>query len=148
MGVDGEKAVTIKSVKKVNKGGFGLLSQTTKANKFKGKRVRFTAFLKTKDVKENGYLWCRVDGSNLRQFHLTRSSEKNYITRNTDWKKCVEEFDVYEDAKFVLFGVMMYGNGQIWMKEPKLEIVEDLKSFKDFPDSTITDEPTNMDFLK
>src|SRR5687767_466010 len=59
----GKASASLKSI--VPKpGGFGTLMQSFKADAFRGKRVRMTGYVRSKEVSEWGGLWMRVDGPN------------------------------------------------------------------------------------
>src|ERR1051325_8376316 len=59
-GQDGKNVATIKSIDKKIK-GFGTLMQSFKPDKFRGKRVRISGVMKTKDVSDWAGFWFRVD---------------------------------------------------------------------------------------
>ena len=59
-GKQGKQAATIKSIDK-NIDGFGTLMQQSKPEKFLGKRIKMTGYLKSENVSDWAGLWLRVD---------------------------------------------------------------------------------------
>lgn len=74
-GQDGKNAATIKSITKKTKGGFGTLMQSCNADKYLGKRIKMTGYVKTLDVKGWAGLWLRVDQSTIISFDYGVSKE-------------------------------------------------------------------------
>jgi len=63
-GRDGKNAATIKSTaKKIS--GFGTLMQQCLPDKYLGKRVRMSGYMKSKDVDSWAGFWFRVDQAKL-----------------------------------------------------------------------------------
>src|ERR1044071_8876929 len=59
-GRNGKNAGTVKSIAR-NFEGFGTLMQNFKPDKFLGKKIKLTGYLKCQDVEEMAGLWLRVD---------------------------------------------------------------------------------------
>ena len=149
-GPNGTNAATIKSIKKRIR-GFGCLMQNSQPDKFKGKRVRMSAYLKSKDVIDYASLWFRVDQrgtdiplsfDNMRDGKIDRS-----IKGATDWAKYEIVLDVPEKASNLAYGAFVSGTGQIWFTNIKFEIVD-----KSVPSTNMSgeertlEEPSNLDF--
>src|SRR6266513_1472261 len=62
-GQNGTNAATIKSIKKKVM-GWGTMMQDCSPDKFLGKKIRMSAFMKTKDLKDKATFWLRVDQAN------------------------------------------------------------------------------------
>jgi hypothetical protein len=126
-GQDGKNAATIKSTE-TNIKGFGNLMQNFLPDKYIGKRVRMSGYMKSKDVVEWASFWFRVDqsGSNtsLAFDNMIDGKEKRPIKGTTDWKKYEIVLDVPEKSSNIAFGIMLGGTGQIWFDNLKFEIVD------------------------
>jgi hypothetical protein len=114
---------TIKATTK-NKGkAYASWSENFTPKQFIGQRVRFSADIKTLNVKD-GYagLWMRVDGSgDARQFDNMKDRK---IEETTDWKRYEVVLDIKNDSvKNLAFGLLLVGSGQAWIRNPKLESV-------------------------
>ena len=107
----------------INK-GFGVLLQNSKPEKYLGKRVRMTGYLKTKDVADWAGFWFRVDQANSQQFLSFDNMQNRAIKGTTDWKKYEIVLDVPAEASNIAFGALLSGTGQIWVDEVKFEIVD------------------------
>lgn len=126
-GKDGGNAGTIKSIDK-SIDGFGSLMQYSSAADFKGKRVKMTGYMKTKDVSNWAGFWLRVDqrGSekSLAFDNMHDGLENRSITGTTDWKKYEIVLDVPYNADYLAFGALEAGTGQIWFDNIVFEIVD------------------------
>lgn len=135
MGIDpdtahkGKTSGTIRS--KSNKArGFGMLMQLLRADKYRGKRLLFSGYIKTKNLKQWAGLWMRVDGERYKPLAFDNMQDRP-ISGDTDWKKYIIVLDVPENAITIGFGVMMMGAGQVWADDLKFETVG--------PDILVTD---------
>jgi len=106
--------------------GFGSLLQVASASRYRGKRVRLSAWLKTAAVTRHAGLWFRVDGPDQDPQHaLAFDAMANHPTwGTTDWHRCDLVFDVAPEAADVAFGVHLSGPGTIWADDFKIEVVD------------------------
>lgn len=143
------------SVKSVGDGGgFGTLTQGFRADEYRGKRLRLSAFVKAEGVEKAG-LWMRIDGKE--KTALTFDNMDNRPVKGTsDWKKVSVVLDVPEDAEEIYFGFLLAGGGQAWVDDMAFEAVgKDVAStaMKVAPGDRRGDlnadtpkEPRNLDF--
>ena len=97
------------------------LGQPFAADEFRGQRVRLTGWLKTEDA-DDGALWMRVDGERQTLDHdemLDRT-----VKGTTDWKMYSVVLDVPTGAKRIVIGAMLWGKGQVWVDDLKIEAVD------------------------
>ena len=110
-GQDGKNAATIKSIKKTK--GFGTLMQSCIADKYLGKRIKMTGYVKSLDVKGWAGLWLRIDETNLYQKVLGFDNMVNRpIKKTTDWKKYEIVMDIPPNAYNLAYGALLVGQGQ------------------------------------
>ncbi|MDB4916356.1 MAG: hypothetical protein JWM95_4000 [Gemmatimonadetes bacterium] len=102
--------------------GFGALSQTVRADNFRGKRLRFSAYVRTRDVGLNGAgLWMSVDGDGgVLAFD---NMQDRAIRGTTDWTLVSIVLDVPEDAEGIAFGFLLASSGEAWIDDVTFEIV-------------------------
>ncbi len=101
--------------------GFGGLSQSFRADQYRGKRVRFSAFVKTQDVTTGAGLWVRVDGNGG---VLAFDNMSNRFIRGTaDWTQASIVLDVPADAVGIAIGLIMPGAGDAWIDDATFEVV-------------------------
>jgi hypothetical protein len=118
---NGDPSVYLKSKEPVRE-GFGTLMQEFRANKYGGKRLRLSAFVKSEGVQEWAGLWMRVDkGNDPVAFD---NMQNRPIKGTTDWQKYEVVLDVPQDATGIFFGVLLSGSGTVWLNNVKLEAVE------------------------
>ena len=125
--------------------GFGTLMQQFRADHYLGKRVRFSAFVKTADVQSWACLWMRIDKDSTQ---LAFDNMQNRpIKGTTDWQKYDVVLNVPHDATGIFFGILLGGTGQAWISDANFEVVG-----SDGPTSgsnvtpTMPDEPSNLNF--
>lgn len=104
--------------------GFGNIMKSIASDEYKGKTVKMTGFVKSEDVKNWAGLWMRVDyyGTDVLAFD---NMQNRAIKRTKDWTKYEVVLFVPQEATSISYGVLLYGTGQIWFKDVKLEIVDD-----------------------
>jgi hypothetical protein len=133
-------------LKRVRAGdGFGTLMQDIRAEHYAGKRLRFSAFIKTEEAKSAG-LWMRVDkGSSVLEFD---NMQDRPLIGTSGWQRYSVVLDVPTEATGVYFGILLSGSGTVWINSGNLEVVG-----KDVPttgnkdkSSTRPAEPINLDF--
>jgi hypothetical protein len=118
----GKASASLKSI--VSKtGGFGTLMQTFQADAFRGKRVRMSGYVRSKEVSEWAGLWMRVDGSGTEMLAFDNMHERP-IKKTTDWAKYEIVLDVPESSEAIAFGFLLNGEGQVWMDDLKFEVVD------------------------
>lgn len=100
-----------------------VLMQFIKADEFRGKKIRLSAFVKTN--KTNGWtgLWMRVDGKENRLTFDNQSDRP--IVGNTDWTPTEVVLDVADDAVGIAYGLVSAGEGKAWVDDIQLEVVDE-----------------------
>lgn len=149
-GRQGKNAATIKSIDK-NIDGFGTLMQQSKPDKFLGKRIKMTGYLKSENVSDWAGLWLRVDQAGSQQSLSFDNMQDRAIKGTKDWTKYEIILDVPTNASMLAFGALLSGTGQIWFDNITFEIVDN--SIKptgsiNGGQSNIQIEPSNLDFEK
>ena len=123
--------------------GFGTLMQDFRAEHYTGKRVRFSAFVRTENVQRAG-LWMRIDmGSKTVAFDNMQSRP---IKGTTDWQQYDVVLNVPQDATDISFGALLIGSGEMWLNGAQFQVVgpRTLTTNGDVVEKP--GEPTNLDF--
>jgi hypothetical protein len=125
--------------------GFGTLMQDFRADHYLGKRVRFSAFAKTENAQDWAGLWMRVDkGSQMLSFDNMQSRP---IKGTTDWQKYDVVLDVPPEATGIYFGVLLTGQGTVWVNSAKFEVVDsNTPTTGGGSRESKPDEPVNLNF--
>ncbi|HXS35392.1 MAG TPA: hypothetical protein VN721_01730 [Flavipsychrobacter sp.] len=130
MGVDkkagqkGVDAITIKSEADKIK-GFGALANYIKIDKYLGKRIRMTGYMRSEKVDGWAGFWLRVDDSTSHDKRVL-SFDNMYdkaIKETTDWTKCTLVLDVPKNGTTIVYGALLSGKGQIWFDDIKFDLV-------------------------
>jgi hypothetical protein len=108
--------------------GFGTLMQMCDAGKFRGKRLKLSAWTKAKDVANWAGVWMRVDGpeteSNASTYLSFDNMQDRPITGTSDWTKHDIVLDVPDEGTDIAFGVLLNGIGNVWMDDFQFEVVD------------------------
>ncbi|MCB0696004.1 MAG: hypothetical protein KDC07_01485 [Chitinophagaceae bacterium] len=140
---DGSNCATIESNAKHIK-GFGTLMQTSSPEKFKGKRVRMTGYMKSEHVDGWAGFWLRVDKKNGQGSSAFDNMSKRPVKGNTEWTKYDIVLDVDENAADIAYGALLSGTGQIWFDKITFEIVDATTPSTDI--KVKKEEPVNLSF--
>jgi hypothetical protein len=124
--------------------GFGTLMQSFRAEKYAGKRVRFSAFVKQDAVQDWAGLWMRVDSGP--KMGVAFDNMQNRAIKGTGgWQNYQVVLDVPQDATGIAFGILLNKTGTVWLSDAKFEVVG-----TDVPvtqvSGTLPNEPVNLDF--
>ncbi|MBC7863888.1 MAG: hypothetical protein IAF38_13010 [Bacteroidia bacterium] len=146
-GQDGKNAATIKSTKKKIE-GFGTLMQNCLPDKFIGKRVRLSGYMKSKDVESWAGFWMRVDQEGTQHSLSFDNMHDRAIKGTTEWKKYEIVLDVPAKASNIAYGALLNGTGQIWFDKLNFEVVDSYlpTTGKGLSNAVINKEPVNLDF--
>jgi carboxyl-terminal processing protease len=120
-------------------GGPGILMQSTSLDSdnfgaiyrelsplpdYRGQRVRFSADLKSADVTGRAVLWFRVDGLGGKILAFDNMLSNPVIGTN-EWRRYEIVFDVPQNSvQGAVYGFMLMGTGQAWMRNPQIDIVD------------------------
>ncbi len=140
-GQDGKNAATIKSIdKKIS--GFGTLMQNCLPDKYLGKRVKMSGYIKSKDVVNWAGLWFRVDEKDSKKPLAFDNMKDRSIKGTTEWQKYEIVLDVPANSSNLAYGALLGGTGQIWFDNLKFEIVDESTPVTGQKPS----EPQNLNF--
>jgi hypothetical protein len=157
-GQNGKNAATIKSIVKDIDGkdmdGFASLGQSFNPNKYLGKKIKLSGYVKSKDVEGWASLWMRTDQPTK---YTLANMQGKFVRGTSEWTKCEIILDVPNDTKNIAFGGLLNGTGQMWFDNLKIEvanssdkILDQLEvgeyEYKAPPNQN--PEPTNLDFSK
>jgi hypothetical protein len=123
----GHPSVSISS-KKPDPTGFAGFMQSISANDYKGKRVRLSAYLRTRDVTGDGsrgaHVWFRVDGPNQKMLGFDNMDTRP-VKGNTEWTKYEIVLDVPSESIGLAYGSFLNGSVTSWVASFRLEEVSD-----------------------
>lgn len=118
---DGTKSAFIKALPAAKGSGFGTLMQMFAADDYRGGRWKLTARMRTEDAAK-AQLWMRVDGPD-RKMNAFDNMDDRPVTGDSEWKRYEIVLDVAPDSVAVAFGFFLFGGGQVWADDFKLERV-------------------------
>ncbi len=101
---------------------FGALSQTVKADAYRGQRLRFSAAVRSAGIENMAALFMRVGGPEDKMLAFDNMRNRP-INGTQDWTPYSVVLDVAEQAETIIFGIFLSLKGQVWMADVHLEPV-------------------------
>jgi len=102
--------------------GFGTIMRNSFSKPFRGRKVIFSAHVKTEDLRGWVGLWMRVADSRTGEIYAYENMVREAIKGTQAWKKYSIVLDVNPDSDIVSYGILLNDAGKIWMKNAKLEV--------------------------
>ena len=101
--------------------GHASLLQRFRADRYRGERLRLSAYVRTAAVTGQAVLWMRVarPGNQVRLDNM----DDRPLQGTTDWREVEIVLDVPEDSISIEFGIELSGSGQVWADDFQLEVV-------------------------
>jgi hypothetical protein len=126
--------------------GFGTMMQQFAADDYLGKRVRFSASVRTENVTGWSGLWMRTD-SNERSAMTFDNMKDRPIKGTTGWNRTAVVLDVPANATLIALGVIVSGEGAAWLDDVRFEVVPNSVPTTDSKRAHLKRGPENLDFL-
>ncbi|WP_426749515.1 AraC family transcriptional regulator [Myxococcus sp. Y35] len=104
--------------------GYGTFMQAFGAHDFRGKRLRFSASLRIKDVEGWAGLWMRVEGPDPKQPLAFDNMQSRALVGTTECKRYEVVLDVPKEATTIMAGLIMSGTGQAWLDGVRFDVVD------------------------
>ena len=118
----GQRSGCVRSLKDVSTDDYVLLSQKFCATAYRGKRVRFSAYVKTADSSYQRGLQMAVMDIDQNNLELQNTFDLDGVEH--DWLKRYIVMDVPNFGGVFSIGAHLSGRGALWFDEAKFEIVE------------------------
>jgi len=127
--------------------GFGGMMQMCDARSFLGKRLRFSAWMKTEETNDGGaHLWFRIDAKEGGAMLGFDNMDTRPVKGTTDWKNYSIVLDVPANAGALAFGFFIEGTGRAWVNGVKLEAVGSNVPTTNAPEKKWPAAPVNLSF--
>jgi hypothetical protein len=102
--------------------GFGTFTQAFRADRYRGKRLRMTGYVKSDGVEGWAGLWIRVDGKDKTGLAFDNMQARP-IKGSTDWQKYEIVLDVPDESEEIYFGFLVAEKGRAWVDDIEFEAV-------------------------
>jgi hypothetical protein len=122
---EGSRSGLLESISDTAQGG--TLMQVSSASAYKGKRIRFSAFLRSNEVAGRAGLWVRADDADgttvaFRNCYFA-SAPKSFVQATTGWKQVEISIDIPDTAMDLSFGVQMQSTGTVWIDNASIDVI-------------------------
>lgn len=136
----------LKSISVLSDNQFGTMMQQFGSDKYKGERIKLSAFIRSENVSHFAGLWMRVDNAAGDTLQFDNMSDRP-IQGTTAWNLYSIVLDVPADSDSISFGVLLTGQGKVWMDNFTFEIVKDQTPSTNMNiGGELRDEPENLSF--
>jgi len=95
---------------------FGTVMQYFFPEEYLGKRVKMTAWVKSKNIEEWSGLWMRIDDKDNKTVSFDNMHNRA-IKNTTPWTQYSIVLDVPSDAMRLSYGILITGAGEVWVDE-------------------------------
>ena len=118
---------------------YATIMQQFRAERFLGKRVRFSAFVKALEVEGWAGLWMRLDGKFSVTLKLDNMQNRS-IKGSVNWNLYSCVLDVPQETELINIGILLNGKGRVWMDNVSFQEVDktipvtDFEIQKEYPD--------------
>jgi len=119
---DSKEVYYLKSIENVES-GFGTIMKQVQPGEYLGKRIRLTGNIKCENVASSAGMWMRVDGKQPGVMLTFDNMSNRPIKGTTDWQKYEIVLDVPDSSSNIGYGVLLEGNGSVWLSDLTFEIV-------------------------
>lgn len=102
--------------------GFGTLMQEFSAERFLGKRVRMTGFVRAESVEGRAGLWMRVDDTDRASLSFDNMQDRP-IRGTLPWQRYEIVLDVPYESASIAFGILLRGKGKVYVDDFAFEEV-------------------------
>jgi hypothetical protein len=103
--------------------GYGTFMQAFGAGAFQGKRLRFSAVVRTEGVEGWAGLWMRVEGEGKEPLAFD-NMQPRALVGTTPCKRYDVVLDVPQEARSIMAGLLLSGTGKAWLGSVRFETVD------------------------
>ena len=110
----------------LNPAASGALMQAAQADSYQGKKVRFSAYIKSQDVAGWAGLWLRAEDARghvvaFQNAITGRSGDNEPIIGNVEWHKVNMVVEIPVLAAAIYYGVQLSGQGSVWIDDASIK---------------------------
>jgi hypothetical protein len=117
--------------------------QGVSAERYRGKRIRVTAWVRTSDVSKGAGAFLKVLGVDPK---LSLAYDRQDLSGSHDWTRQEMVVDVDPAARIIWFGLGLEGAGHAWIDDVSLEVVDASVPSTDWMKRGLPVEPQDLDF--
>jgi hypothetical protein len=120
---EGTRSAYLRSLTE-DENGYGTFMQAFGAQDFRGKRLRFSAAVRIKDVDGWAGLWMRVEGPDPKQPLAFDNMQSRALVGSKGCKRYDVVLDVPREATTIMAGLIMSGTGHAWLDGVRFDVVD------------------------
>lgn len=101
-----------------------VLTQVMLLDAYRGKRIRFSAFIKAQDVTGKSGLWLQTSSEKNNEIVEFANTDHDPIVGTVNWTRRSIVIDISELGHFLYFGAYLEGAGKVWVDGISIETIE------------------------
>jgi hypothetical protein len=135
----GRQSVRIRSAGKTPGDHVAVLLRSVDATSFRGRTIRLRGALRIEPKEHPGQvqLWLRVDREGNRPGFFDNMDDRP--VRQRDWSEAEIVGDVAADAKTIVYGLLLHGDGPAWLDDVRLDITDKVPAMAKESPRALTD---------
>jgi hypothetical protein len=126
---------------------FATVTQSIRADRYRGQRVRFRATARPVDVVGRAWLWMRVDGPRGEEPLAFDGMRDRGLEGSGDWVEHQVVLDVAQAARTLHFGFALHGTGTWQVRALAFDVVGEKEAVTS-TDAPLLHEPTNLELAE
>jgi hypothetical protein len=119
---DGSASAMLES-KSPSVSAFGTLAQGVVGKSFVGKRIQFSAYIRTRNVRKQAGIWMRAEDANGRIIAFQGFVPGSYLRGTRDWTQVHVAICIPRTTVAVFYGVNLLGPGTVWIDEIRFDVL-------------------------
>jgi len=148
-GHESQNCAVIRGNKKFYEGSdYGSLLQFVSSQRYLGKKIKMTGWMKTRGVEGWAGFYIRADKEGSKEPITFYNMSDRHITGNTVWTQYSLSLDIPLNASRIAFGARLHGPGTIWFDNITIEEIGEsaVAASEVVCDTSIRRAPENLDF--
>jgi hypothetical protein len=105
------------------------LMQAARATAFRGKRIKFSAYLRTRDVTQSAGLWIRAEDADggIVAFRNSQTpwASASRVRGDSEWTRVQMIVSLPSSSVAMFYGVQLFGPGSVWIDKARFDILGD-----------------------
>ncbi|MEZ4711141.1 MAG: hypothetical protein R3A44_28345 [Caldilineaceae bacterium] len=102
--------------------GYVTLMQNIRAGRYREQRMRLSGYARASNITSWAGLWMRIDSAQADVLEFD-NMENRPIIGTTDWQPVAVVLDVPANSVLIAFGLLLTGQGQVWIDGLQFEAV-------------------------
>jgi len=133
----GARCAVVNGIPNAGSNMFGNLAQILPATGYNNRRIRLRSALRVEGTGTRAQMWLRLDRADKMMVSLDNMGDRPITSPN--WNTYDIEAQVTPDTERLVFGVMLFGPGKVWIDDFSIEIIGEFRTREPAPARPLTE---------